>query len=84
MINTQPTEAEKTAAKKAKEAKEAAEALAATQAAAAVVNAVGLNVNDTNINKTTAWKKGQQVRLHKAKEIKENFVVPENGQYLPP
>jgi hypothetical protein len=56
VINTQPTEAEKTTAKKAKEAKEAAEALAATQAAAAVVNAGLSSSSSSSSNKRSKRK----------------------------
>ena len=48
-----------------------------TVLAASVVSALGFNINDTNINKTTAWRKGQKVRLQKPKEIRECFICPE-------
>jgi hypothetical protein len=48
-----------------------------TMVAASVVNALGIDINETNINKTTAWEKGRKVRLEKAQEIKDNFNCPD-------
>ena len=48
-----------------------------TVMAASVVNALGMNINDTNINKTSAWRKGQKFRKEKAESIKASFVCPE-------
>ena len=45
--------------------------------AGSVAKAVGVDINETNINRSTAWRKGQRVRLEKAKEIKEDFIIPE-------
>ena len=50
-----------------------------TIVAASVVNALGLNIEDTNINTTSAWRKGQQVRVAKAKEICDSFQCPAKG-----
>ena len=36
-----------------------------------------LLTSQTNINKSSAWKKGQQTRLKKATEIKNSFVCPD-------
>ena len=46
--------------------------------AASVVNACGIDISKTNINRGSAWKRRQQARLKKAGEIKESFECPEN------
>ena len=48
-----------------------------TMVAASVINALGIDIEDTNISKSTAWKQGRKVRLAKAEEIKDKFVCPE-------
>ena len=45
--------------------------------AASVVNALGVDVSDTNINRGTAWKKGQEERLKISASIKEDFECPD-------
>ena len=47
-----------------------------TIVAASVLNALGMTIEDTNINTTSAWRKGQQVRVAKAKEICDRFQCP--------
>ena len=46
--------------------------------AAAVVKAVGINVEETNINRGSALLKAKQTRLKTAKAIKDNFICPEH------
>ena len=48
-----------------------------TVMAASVVNALGLDINNTNVSKTSAWRKGQTARIEKADQIKDNFVCPD-------
>ena len=49
-----------------------------TMFAASLCNAVGVSVRDTNISKTTAWRRMQQERLTTAKAVKDNFVKPKH------
>ena len=49
---------------------------ARTMIAASTINALGLNIDDTNINKTTAWRKAQEVRTETAANLKEKFKCP--------
>ena len=46
-----------------------------TVMAASVVNALGLDINNTNVSKTSAWRKGQTARIEKADQIKDNMVT---------
>ena len=48
-----------------------------TVVAASVANALGIDIDKTNISKTTAWRKGRETRLKKSKEIKDNFKCPD-------
>ena len=45
--------------------------------AAATVNAIGGNIDETNISKTSAWRKAKEVRSETAARIKEDFKCPE-------
>ena len=47
-----------------------------TMLAASVVNAMGGDIDKTNINLYSAWNRGRQVREQKAAEIKEQFEIP--------
>ena len=40
--------------------------------ASSVANALGVD-----INKTTAWRKGQETRIQRSKEINNKFICPE-------
>ena len=44
---------------------------------ASVVNALGVDIFTTNINRDSAWQKGKQERIIKTKAIKESFKCPE-------
>ena len=46
--------------------------------AAAVVKAVGINVEETNINRGSALLKAKQTRLKTAKAIKDRFICPDS------
>ena len=48
-----------------------------TMIAASTANALGVDVEDTNISKTTAWRKAQEVRTETAAMIKEAFDCPD-------
>ena len=48
-----------------------------TMVAASVANALGVDIRDTNINRGSAWRKGQKARVGKSNEIKESFKCPE-------
>ena len=48
-----------------------------TVIAASVVNALGIDINQTNINQSTAWRKGNEARLEKSKDIMETYVFPD-------
>ena len=48
-----------------------------TVVAASVANALGVDINQTNISSTTAWRKGQEARTKKSREIKEGFRCPD-------
>ena len=50
-----------------------------TVVAASVANALGVNINQTNISSTTAWRKGQEVRSKKAREVKVGFRCPDKA-----
>ena len=50
--------------------------------AAGVVSALGIDINQTNINQTTTWRKGQQARLDKSKDIMETHDCPEKFRKL--
>ena len=45
--------------------------------AASVANALHVDIIQTNISKTTAWRKGHEARLKQSKEIKDNFKCPD-------
>ena len=45
--------------------------------AASTANALGINIEDTNICKTSAWRKAQEVITKTSAEIKEKFKCPE-------
>ena len=45
--------------------------------AASVVNAMGEDINKTNINRFSAWEKGKKVRFEKSEEIKASFSTPD-------
>ena len=45
--------------------------------AASVANALGVDIDKTNISRSTAWRKGQEARLNKSREIKDNFKCPD-------
>ena len=47
-----------------------------TFVAASVSNAFGIGIEETNISKTTAWRRGGEERVKKAAEIKDNFSCP--------
>lgn len=44
--------------------------------AASVARAAGVSVDDTNISRSTAWRRSQEERVKSATAIKDNFVVP--------
>ena len=48
-----------------------------TVMAASVANALDVDINLTNISKTTAWRKGQEARHKQSKEIKDNSMCPD-------
>ena len=50
-----------------------------TVVAASVANALGVNINQTNISSTTVWRKGQEVRSKKAREVKKGFRCPDKA-----
>ena len=43
---------------------------------AATLKAVGVDIDTTNCNKTSAWRKGRSARVKRAREIKEGFSCP--------
>ena len=45
--------------------------------AAAAVNALGGNIDETNISKTSGWRKAKEVRSERAAQIKKDFKCPE-------
>ena len=45
--------------------------------AASTANALGIDLADTNISKTSAWRKAKEVRTETAEKIKEAFKCPE-------
>ena len=49
---------------------------ARTMIAASTANALGIKIDDTNISKTTAWRKAQEVRTRTSAVIKEAFKCP--------
>ena len=44
-----------------------------TVVSASVANALGVDIDKTNINQTSAWRKGQKARLEKSADILKNF-----------
>ena len=44
-----------------------------TVISASVANALGVDIDKTNINQTSAWRKGQKARLEKSADILKNF-----------
>ena len=48
-----------------------------TVISATVANALGVDLDKTNINQTTAWRKGKEVRLEKAKDIIASYTCPD-------
>ena len=48
-----------------------------TVGAASVANALGGAINQTDISTTSAWRKGQKVRVQKAKEIIDSYQCPD-------
>jgi hypothetical protein len=48
-----------------------------TKIAASVVNAMNGNIDDTNISRTSAWRRSKEVRAKKAEEIKDDFDCPD-------
>ena len=44
--------------------------------AAATVNAIGGNIDETNISKISGWRKAKEVRSETATRIKEDFKCP--------
>ena len=48
-----------------------------TVVAASVANALGVDIDQTDISKSTAWRNGQKIRLEKAKEIMDTYVCPD-------
>ena len=44
---------------------------------ASVVNALGVDISTTNINRNSAWLKGKEERITKATAIRESFQCPE-------
>ena len=49
-----------------------------TMMAASVANTLGVDLDTTNINKTSAWNSAQKERLSMSKQIKEDFMVPDH------
>ena len=47
-----------------------------TMIASSVVKAVGVSVHDTNISRTTVWRKSRENRITSADKIKQDFVKP--------
>ena len=47
-----------------------------TMIAASTANALGVDLDNTNISKTTAWRKSKEIRSKTAASIKEAFVCP--------
>ena len=45
---------------------------------AAVANSMGVDIDTTNINRGSAWKRAQQERLTISKKIKEDFRIPDH------
>ena len=45
--------------------------------AASVCNATSVPISETNISKTTAWRRGRENRIAKSADIREEFVKPE-------
>ena len=44
--------------------------------ASSTLNAAGVDLDSTNVSRSTAWRIGQKQRLKKAKEIRDEFVLP--------
>ena len=49
-----------------------------TMMAVSVANTLGVDLDTTNINKTSAWNSAQKERLSMSKQIKEHFMVPDH------
>ena len=47
-----------------------------TMLAASVCSAVGIDIQDTNVSTTSAWRRTRKERLDTAKAVKDNFVKP--------
>ena len=50
---------------------------ARTMIAASTANALGIDIGDTNISKTSGWRKAQEVRTKTSATIKETFKCPD-------
>ena len=50
---------------------------ARTMIAASTANALGIDIGDTNISKTSGWRKAQEVRTKTSATIKEKFKCPD-------
>ena len=48
-----------------------------TVMAASVVNALGYNLNDTNVSKSTAWYQRKKERMKRAEKVKGEFTCPD-------
>ena len=48
-----------------------------TVISASVANALGVDIDKTNINQTSAWRMGQKARLEKAADILTNYDCPD-------
>ena len=46
--------------------------------AASVVNALGQDVDETNINRSSAWEKAKKERIKKSEIIKSEYLAPQN------
>ena len=44
--------------------------------AASVTNSLGIDIKETNINNSSAWRQGKKQRLKVAKQVKEDFTIP--------
>ena len=47
--------------------------------AASVVNSLYVNLDDTNISRSSALKRAQEERLSISKQVKEDYVVPDKA-----
>ena len=48
-----------------------------TVVAASVANALGIDIDQTDISKTTAWRTGQKARIEKARDIIDTYECPD-------